>query len=108
MLPSPHPEVIYKSVSEGAVLFHTGQEVYFGLNSVGAKIWELLPPRCSTWEELITALQQQYPEVDESTLRQDAGELLEELAVEGLVIRPADPEDVPSVAATPAAEPRDA
>lgn len=90
MLPSPSQEVIFKSVSDGAVLFHTGQEVYFGLNAVGAKIWELLPPRCRTWEELISELRTAYPEVDEATLRQDVEELLKELEDNGL-LTPAGP-----------------
>ncbi|HEV2130929.1 MAG TPA: PqqD family protein [Longimicrobiaceae bacterium] len=90
MLPSPSQDVIFKSVSDGAVLFHTGQEVYFGLNAVGAKIWELLPPRCRTWEELLRELRTAYPEVDEATLRHDVEELLEELEDNGL-LTPAGP-----------------
>ena len=44
MLPVPNPKVLFKSMSDGAVLFSTDNEVYFGLNSVGARVWELLPP----------------------------------------------------------------
>lgn len=102
MLPTPNPDVIFKSVSDGAVLFHTGQEVYFGLNSVGAKVWELLPPRCRSWEELLRELQTVYPEVEEETLRTDVEELLEELAGHGLLTPAASGEDAA------AAEARDA
>ena len=46
------------AVEDGAVLLHAGQEVYYGLNAVGARIWQLLPPsdsgfllslRCCCW-----------------------------------------------------------
>ncbi len=86
MLPNPRPDVIYKSVPDGAVLFDTRQEVYFGLNSVGARIWELLPPRCRTWDDLLLALQEEYPEAEVSMLREDAAELLDELGAQGLLL----------------------
>lgn len=103
MLPIPNPQVIFKSVSEGAVLFHTGEEVYFGLDPVGAQIWELLPPRCRTWEELLLALQKMYPEVEASTIGQDTIELLRELRVHGLVSSPAQDQDGASSNAAQAA-----
>lgn len=88
MLPRPASDVIFKPVSDGAVLLDTREEVYFGLNQVGAKIWELLPPRSRTWDELIGALQVTYPEVEESTLREDVVDLLRELEENGLVVAP--------------------
>ena len=44
MLPTPLPTVIFQRIDDGAVLFAPATEVYFGLNEVGAKIWQLLPP----------------------------------------------------------------
>jgi hypothetical protein len=78
--------VIYKSLSDGAVLFAATDEVYFGLNAVGARVWELLPPVLSTVEELCGELARQYPEVDPEVIRADAEELLGDLAAHGLVV----------------------
>lgn len=89
MLPSPHPKVVSQAVSQGGVLLHTEGEVYFGLNAVGMRIWQLLPPSCRTLEELCGALSQSYPEVPADMLRNDTVALLEELGRQGLVIAPA-------------------
>jgi hypothetical protein len=88
MLPSPNPAVLFQPVSEGAILLHTEQEIYFGLNSVGVEIWQMLPPACSRMEEVCDALAQRYPEVPEDDLRSDVAELLETLTAQGLVIAP--------------------
>lgn len=86
MLPVVNPEVIYQSMSDGAVLFSTRDEVYFGLNPVGARVWEALPPANATWDALYAAVQAQYPEVDPDTLRADVKELVEELLSRRLLL----------------------
>jgi hypothetical protein len=85
MLPVPNPKVLFKSMSDGAVLFSTDNEVYFGLNSVGARIWELLPPVCATFEELCTRLASEYPEVTRHVIETDVKELLSDLTTHKLV-----------------------
>ncbi|MEK9500059.1 PqqD family protein [Gaopeijia maritima] len=84
-LPVPHPAVLFRPISEGAVLLHGDDEVYFGLDEVGARIWQLLPPHSGTLDEVVAALQAAYPEVDAETLRVDASDLLAELRAAGLV-----------------------
>ena len=86
MLPAPNPDVIFRSLADGAVLFSTTEEVYFGLNEVGSRIWELLPPARQTLDELVGELQADYPDVDAATLRADVEELLGELQEFGLVV----------------------
>lgn len=86
MLPLPNPQVIYRPLSEGAVLFATADEVYFGLNTVGARVWESLPPAHDTLEALCTALEREYPDVAPEVLRSDVLELLSELAAQKLVV----------------------
>lgn len=86
MLPSRNPQVIFKPLPDSAVLLHTRSEVYFGLNAVGAQVWDLLPPNHSTFDELCSALAQKYPEVGAGDLRQDVEELLENLQQHGLVV----------------------
>jgi hypothetical protein len=101
MLPRPSGEVIYKEMSEGGVLFHTGQEVYFGLNEVGSRIWSQLTS-CDSFDELCEAVGAQYPDVDAETVRTDVRELLDQLVEFGLLI-PAGVSDEPKSAAVPVA-----
>ena len=55
-LPHPSPSAIFKELDEGGVLLSTTDEVYFGVNPVGARIWALLPPVSHTFGELCSAL----------------------------------------------------
>jgi len=86
VLPSPHPAVVCKPVSEGAVLLHTESEVYFGLNRVGHEIWDLLPPACIDLTQVCEWLGKKYPEVARDDLERDVKDLLEILSKEGLVV----------------------
>jgi hypothetical protein len=85
MLPLPNPAVIFKSLGDGAVLFSTSDEVYFGLNAVGSRVWELLGVH-RTFDDLCAAIAQEYSDVDPDTIRADVEELLEELTGYGLVL----------------------
>jgi hypothetical protein len=85
MLPVANPKVIFKALSDGAVLFSTEDEVYFGLNEVGALVWQHLPPKLATLDELCAAVAERYPEVDPGVIRQDVTELISELASNRLV-----------------------
>jgi len=86
MLPRPHPSVIFKTVSDGAVLLHVDEEIYFGLNDVGARIWQLLPPACLDLGDLCTRLAEVYSDVPAEVLRADVVELLNELEANQLVV----------------------
>lgn len=86
MLPRPHPAVLFQPVPDGAILLHTEQEIYFGLNSVGVEIWQLLPPECTRVDEACEKLFARYPDVPQETIRADVVELLDGLAEQGLVI----------------------
>ena len=87
LLPHPSPSAIFKELDEGGVLLSTTDEVYFGVNPVGARIWTLLPPVSRTFGELCAALGQQYPDAGSDRIRVDAQEFLEALMASGLVIR---------------------
>lgn len=87
MLPSANPSVIFQKLDDGAVLFAPETELYFGLNAVGALVWDLLPPRTRTIEALCEAVASSYPDVPLTTLRTDVEELLDQLVAEGLVRR---------------------
>jgi len=88
-LPHPSPAAIFKELDEGGVLLSTADEVYFGVNPVGAQIWALLPPLSSTFGELCAALEQRYPDAGSERIRIDAQEFLEALIASGLVVAPA-------------------
>lgn len=85
MLPSPSPSVVCTPLAEGAVLFDARTEQYFGLNVVGARIWELLPSAGDV-ESLHGRLHAEYPDVDAADLRRDVEALLENLVASGLAI----------------------
>lgn len=70
------------------MLLNPEQEIYFGLNSVGAQIWQLLPPRFTELDEVCADLGARYPEVDRAELRGDVEELLALLLAEGLLLPP--------------------
>lgn len=86
MLPQPHPAVLFQDVPDGAILLNPEAEIYFGLNSVGARIWQLLPPVCSDLEQICGALSEAYPEVDPGVLKADVEELLAALQQQALVM----------------------
>jgi hypothetical protein len=86
ILPVANPQVIFKPVADGAVLLHSGSEVYFGLNQVGARIWELLPPVSRSLDDLCAAIGQHYPQVELEQIRADVLAILIELASHELVI----------------------
>jgi hypothetical protein len=90
MLPLPSAAVVFQRIDDGAVLFAPDTEIYFGLNEVGARVWELLPPKSASLAQLCAALATAYPEVPASTLESDVVELLAQLEREGLVTPPAD------------------
>jgi len=88
MLPQPHPSVIFKAVSEGAVLLHTESEIYFGLNHVGAQVWELVAQGCDQLEAVIESVSKEYPDVAADVIRGDVSDLIDELTENGLLIPP--------------------
>ena len=85
VLPVADPNVIFKPLPEGAVLFSMKDEVYYGLNPVGMRIWQLLPPVNVSLDHLCAALHADYPQVDPAVLKTDVVELLEELTSLGLL-----------------------
>ena len=83
MLPTRNPKVIFKALATGAVLYSTEEEVYFGLNPVGVRVWELLPPAHQTLEEVARVIAAEYPDAGEEMIRADVSELIDELPSSG-------------------------
>lgn len=84
-LPRPNPSVVFCEVEDGAVLLSTANEVYYGLNKVGARVWALLPPVHQDVRSLCVALAAEYADVDQAVLMSDVIALLEDLLKAGLV-----------------------
>ena len=71
------------SLEEEAVILNLGDGVYYGLNVVGARIWDLLQePR--TVREILNIILVEY-EVEPQRCRQDLLILLKELAAKKLI-----------------------
>ena len=87
MLPVANSSVIFQRLDDGAVLFAPETEIYFGLNTVGAAIWELLVPGSRTVDEICREVSARYPEVPAPTIRVDVLELFDALVNEGLARR---------------------
>ena len=67
------------------MLFSSDSEVYFGVNPVGAIIWELLPT-CDTVEELCATLASRFSDVGLGRIQKDVMNFLSDLRANGLVV----------------------
>lgn len=83
-LPTPSPSVIFKPLDDGGVLLSTTDEVYFGVNGVGARIWSLLPPATRTFAEMCSVLASEFPDVDITRIRRDALDFVNDVVGAGL------------------------
>lgn len=88
MLPRPRSTVLFRELPEGAILFSTDSETYFSLNTVGARVWRLLPPACSTRAEIVDSLTREHPDVAAEVLTRDVNRLLQELEEHALLETP--------------------
>lgn len=80
-----HPEVLIQKLPNGeAVLLHMESEVYFGLDPIGARMWEALNEEGSI-DGAVARLLQEF-EVEREQLESDIRALAEELAGEGLLV----------------------
>ena len=76
-------DVVFRDLAGEAVILNLAKGTYFGLDSVGTRIWHLMSEHGST-EEVMKALLAEY-EVEEGRLRQDLDNLIRQLIDKGLV-----------------------
>jgi hypothetical protein len=76
-------KVIFKKVGEETVLLDFEAGVYYGLDPVGTRMWELLAEGRSL-EDVAAGMTAEY-EIDRETLLRDLRNLIDELASRGLV-----------------------
>lgn len=84
-LPVPASGAIFKALDEGGVLFSTDSEVYFGVNVIGAQIWELLG-QSTTLDQMCRTLAARYSDVSEAQIRGDVVKFLNDLVENGLAV----------------------
>jgi len=89
-LPRPKSDLIFKTLADGGLIFSPLLEVYFSVNAVGARVWNLLPPVTDTLDGMVATLSQEYTDVTPDVIRADVEELLAEFTGHGLV-EPSDP-----------------
>ena len=77
------PDVLIRELDGEAVLLNLASESYFGLDEVGARMWQVL----TTSESIEAAYDQLLAEydVEPERLRQDVLDLVDQLAAHGLV-----------------------
>jgi hypothetical protein len=84
-LPVPRATVLWINLPDGAVLFSRETEVYYGLNNVGAVIWEQLREGVPSMDLLCEAVQERFPDATLEQIRADVLELLTDFSENGLV-----------------------
>jgi hypothetical protein len=75
--------VIHKNVGDEVILLDLDRGVYYGLDSVGARIWDLLQAGHAAGEVVETLLSEY--EVTRAEAEQDVAALIEQLAGKGLL-----------------------
>jgi len=86
-VPAIDPAVICQPVTDGAVLFHTASEVYFGLNETGLAIWRRLEEKGATLASVYAAVSAEFPDADSTIVERDVQALIEALLEYGLLRR---------------------
>ena len=84
-------DVIFRVLGDEAVILNLSTGIYFGLDSVGTRIWQLISEDASL-EKIIETLRAEY-EVEQNQLSQDFHKLIRQLSDKGLLT--ADGEEVP-------------
>ena len=83
------PDQVSSDLEGEAVILHLGQSMYYGLNEVGARIWELIKQPTPA-RDVRDAIASEY-DVDEARCERDVLNLLSELETRGLAqVVPAD------------------
>ena len=76
-------DVMFRILGDEAVILNLSSGVYFGLDTVGTRIWELISEHGST-DKVVATMLNEY-EVEEAQLRADLDKLIEQLSEKGLV-----------------------
>ncbi|HKO01421.1 MAG TPA: PqqD family protein, partial [Thermoanaerobaculia bacterium] len=75
--------IVFKQVGDEMVLLDFERGIYFGLDPIGARIWQLITEEKSV-AAIVDALADEY-DVARDELERDVAELLDDLAARGLI-----------------------
>ena len=76
-------DVVFRVLGDEAVILNVSTGVYFGLDSIGTRMWQLISEQESL-DNVVEVLLAEY-EVEEKQLRHDLGVLIQQLKNKGLV-----------------------
>ena len=77
------PEILSRQIADETVILDVASGKYFGLDPVGARVWQLLGEG-KTPDQVSATLATEY-DVDPQRLEADIGSLLQELSANGLL-----------------------
>lgn len=83
----PSPDVVFRALDGEAVILDLTSGIYFGLNQVGTRIWQLVDEGLAV-EAIVDRLAAEY-DAPRATIQADVARLLDALRSRRL-IRPAD------------------
>lgn len=75
--------VLFQEIDNEYILLNMKTELYFGLNDIGARVWQIISQEGTT-DTLIEKIMAEY-EVSADVLKADISELLNELSKEQLI-----------------------
>lgn len=78
-------EILSSKIDEEAILMSIEEEFYFGLDSIGSRIWELLSIKPATVNELVVLLMKEY-EVNEKVCREDVQQFIDKISIKKLIL----------------------
>ena len=76
-------DVMFRILGDEAVILNVASGVYFGLDTVGTRMWQLMSEHGST-DNVVETMLNEY-EVEEGQLRRDLDNLIQQLSEKGLV-----------------------
>ena len=76
-------DVMFRILGDEAVILNVASGVYFGLDTIGTRMWQLMSEHGAT-DKVVELLLEEY-EVEEEQLRGDLDKLIEQLSEKGLV-----------------------
>lgn len=76
-------DIVFRVLGDEAVILNVSTGIYFGLDSIGTRMWQLISEHGSL-EKVVETLLAEY-EVEEGQLRHDLDLLIQRLKDKGLV-----------------------
>jgi hypothetical protein len=77
------PDVVFRQLDDEAVLLDLKSGTYFGLNTVGTRVWQLVGEQ-ATLSQVLDTLAGEYDDVARDELERDLLSLSQELCTHGL------------------------